>query len=577
MEKVSVWWDMDSCPLPSQMDPFVVSSMAKKSFENFNIGDGSEIGHQFNAYKYPSEKEGDIELGQTMVNSGINLQLIHPGNSNEIEKMIMVDVLLWAMDVPQPGDIIFIVGNVDFSYLFHKLQERSFNVFLVCVSVDQMPYDMLTAANDCLEWLTLLELSGQNEEKLQFSSILHGCPEHHQDFSNTYSSSASTVSNSTKEWEDNQNISNYITEDSLTDQLSFNNEWEDNRNMSNFSYIPEDSFSGQSSFTNEWDLSPFSIPPLNESATVTRQQPQSPGFQEHGNQSTGKPMDPAETKHRNWKSPPITGPKKASVHEFKAWFSQALNCKERESGYNILYICMEFENATGKILDFNIMNLLQQCKDIAEVKEVKKGLHLAFPVKTNKQKPFKTRKPNPNPKPKIGKPENPSSGVNCNPNLQTNRKRNSNPKAKAKAKSEAEQKSKTKASAADFHDFLLHMVNTGEFSQGFPMSQIHKRFESVSGKCLDIQYLGYQELIDLIKVYGSPVAVDETRQGQLRLYPAGFPREIISNSYFSTKNEEFPVNKVKNVANHEAKLEMNRPYTGGGFQSPQNKAWKDIS
>ena len=52
---------------------------------------------------------------------------------------MMVDVLLWAMDTSPPGNIVFVVGNVDLSYLFENLCQRSYNVFLVSSSSILVP------------------------------------------------------------------------------------------------------------------------------------------------------------------------------------------------------------------------------------------------------------------------------------------------------------------------------------------------------------------------------------------------------------------------------------------------------
>ncbi|XP_057865798.1 uncharacterized protein LOC131073390 [Cryptomeria japonica] len=537
MEKVSLWWDMAGCPLPAHMDPFVVRSMANSLLESFNLR-GSGIGHQFTAYKYPSANEDDIELGQTMFNSAIHLQLVQPalvGNSNEIEKMITADMLLWAIDVPPPGDIILIIGNVDFSYAIRKLRERSYNVFLVCSSIVQVPPGMLSAANDCLGWLPFLHLLEQNEEKLQFPSNVQGWgPEYYQAFSPAYKRSSSTVSSK---------------------------ECEEYQTRSSFGYISENSFTGQSSFNDGWDSSQFSVPPLYDAATARVQQPQGPGFQGHGNKSTVNPMDHAENK-REHKRPTDTKPKKkvASMGEFRAWLRQTVNSKENENGYNISPIRKDFEKASGKILDFaflgfpKVLNLLDQCKGIAEVKEVKKGCHLAFPVKTIKENPHKLKKPNPNPKPTREKPENSRAGMNTN---------------------EAEHKSMPKASERDFYFFLLQMVSTGEFAQGFLMSQLRQKFESISGKCLDVQHLGYQKLTNLVEVYSNLVSLDKTGGGHQRVYPAGSVRETVLNPNLCRASEEIPFNMVDNVTEQEAKLEMDHPSTSISVQASENNAWKD--
>jgi len=77
----------------------------------------------------------------------LHLELQEGTTNYEMEKIMMVDVLLWAMDTPPPADIIFIVWNVDFCYVFQKLRQRSYNVFLVCQSMSEMLPGMLGGVN----------------------------------------------------------------------------------------------------------------------------------------------------------------------------------------------------------------------------------------------------------------------------------------------------------------------------------------------------------------------------------------------------------------------------------------------
>lgn len=93
----SLWWDLESCPLPSYVDPYIVASMASALLRNFNIntsmgnarGDCSYLHHyHFSAYGFFSETQ--TELLQTLINSGIELHQFPPGKSNnEMEKMMM--------------------------------------------------------------------------------------------------------------------------------------------------------------------------------------------------------------------------------------------------------------------------------------------------------------------------------------------------------------------------------------------------------------------------------------------------------------------------------------------------------
>eukprot|EP01018_Ginkgo_biloba_P038371 Gb_39279 [translate_table: standard] len=150
MERIGVWWDMESCPLPTYMNPHVIMSLSTALLANFKIQGNV---HHFSAFEsFPKQSN---EFKQILAHSGIRLQQIPPDKSNEIEKTILVDVLFWAMDTPAPAHIIFIVGNLDFSNVFHRLRQRRYNVFLLCSSARAISPGMRTASSACLEWQSL--------------------------------------------------------------------------------------------------------------------------------------------------------------------------------------------------------------------------------------------------------------------------------------------------------------------------------------------------------------------------------------------------------------------------------------
>lgn len=120
-----------------------------------------------------------------------------------------------------------------------------------------------------------------------------------------------------------------------------------------------------------------------------------------------------------------------------------------------------------------IIDLVEECRDAAVLKEVYKGCLMAFPVKPNK--------PN--------NPVSSSGGVNPNQSSKINTKAETNPKLKPIA------------SVEDFSHFLYQMLLAGQFSKGFMMSLLPQKFEEQTGKLLDVQHLGYSQLSKLVTSY----------------------------------------------------------------------------
>lgn len=316
-----------------------------------------------------------MELHQTLINSGIELHELPFAQSNESEKMMMADVLLWAMDTPPPANIIFIIGSVDFCYLFQKLRQRSYNVFLVCQSMAEMPPGMLDGVSDCLGWLSFLR-SLQNED--QHSHFPGGISAYDHTLSNT-AFPTSSISFQSKEIEESSNASGFIysQENLLSMKPSHSDEWD---STCNFLPSLNDGWDSTGNFPlDETASSPVQPEPRFRGPRIRTRRPR-----------TKEPSSPVS-------SASSTAEKKlASLEEFKAWLTRLVNNrKHAKEGYNISLIHVHFEQATGKILDekflgfSKMINLLEDCKDIAVIKEIRRGFPLAFPVKPNEQKKSK--------------------------------------------------------------------------------------------------------------------------------------------------------------------------------------------
>jgi hypothetical protein len=524
----SLWWDMESCALPSSFDPYIVSSMAPALLRKFNIthvnagGVSGRKQHHFSAFEFFSQPE--TELHQTLINSGIRVHQLPPGKtSKEIEKTMVADVLLWAMDTPPPADIIFIVGNVDFCYVFQKLRQRSYNVFLVCPSMSQMPQGMLSAANDCLGWLPFL-VSLQDEDRQLQPYGAHGS---NSVYARTFSDTAFPATSTSIHGRELDGLNN--TRSSETGRQNL---------------FSQPSYSGGWGNTCSLPFDETSSSPL----------PTEPGFHSHfiRTKKPGNPVSSTSSTEKNIS---------ASLEEFKAWLTLVVNGKKHaENGYYIGLIHMDFRKATGKILDekllgfSDIRNLVEKCKDIAVLKEVKRGCHLAFTVKPKEQ--------NKNPMSSPG-------GVNPNPNRKLKSKHMPNFKAHPKLK--------PKASAENFREFICHMLVVGEFSQGFLMSGLRQRFEQHTGKFLDVKHLGYKNMSELVASHSHLVSVGCAGPGPIRIFPSDLVSDKVLNlNPNSNTIKETSIKTVCDPTNLKAKVEADRPSTGrSGKELLENRALEE--
>jgi hypothetical protein len=426
--------------------------------------------------------------------------------------MMMADVHLWAMDAPPPANIIFISGSVDCCSVFQKLRERSYNVFLVCPSINQMPQDMLSAANDCLGWISFLR-SLQDEDR-------QGC---HLTFSleqnkqkNPVSSPGGVNPNPTPKSKTNAETDPELKQKASAEEFrefihkmllagEFSQGFELGRLRPKFEEqtgkILDVKHLGYTKLS-ELVASYSHLVSVDTAGTVF-----SLLFPK-------RPASSTEKKNPNRNPSPIvaTGRKEksGSLEKFKAWLGGVVNSKEyAENGYNISRVRMDFKEATGKTLDemsmgfSKIIDLVEECKDVAVLKEVNQGYRMAFPIKPNKQK----------------SPASSSSGVNPNPS------------PKIKPKSETNPKLKPIASVDDFRLFLNQMLLAGDFSKGFLMSRLPQKFEEQTGKFLEVQHLGYSKLSELVASYSHLVSVNNAGTTS-----SIFPKCPVSSTEKKTRN-----------------------------------------
>eukprot|EP00252_Welwitschia_mirabilis_P000687 TRINITY_DN1065_c0_g2_i3.p1 TRINITY_DN1065_c0_g2~~TRINITY_DN1065_c0_g2_i3.p1 ORF type:complete len:611 (-),score=119.30 TRINITY_DN1065_c0_g2_i3:115-1767(-) len=131
------------------MDCYLSLSIASSLLSHFGIS--RCISLSCTAFQYSSSADNNMELYQTLLNSGYKILHFLPGQKHEIEKVMSTDIALWAMDNPY-SCIILISGSSDLSYVASKLKQRGYRICLVGVPSPAM----LEACDSYISWTDFL-------------------------------------------------------------------------------------------------------------------------------------------------------------------------------------------------------------------------------------------------------------------------------------------------------------------------------------------------------------------------------------------------------------------------------------
>ncbi|KAH9951355.1 NYN domain-containing protein [Amylocystis lapponica] len=127
-EDVAIYWDYENCPPPSSISGYdLIDSICQIAHEFGSV-------KLFKAYFESSDMSSPRMLGflSELQSSGVSLtNCPHVGRKDVVDKMILVDMLMFAMDTPAPSTIILIAGDRDYVYAVSMLRLRCYRVVLV--------------------------------------------------------------------------------------------------------------------------------------------------------------------------------------------------------------------------------------------------------------------------------------------------------------------------------------------------------------------------------------------------------------------------------------------------------------
>ncbi|KAK3022558.1 hypothetical protein RJ639_047496 [Escallonia herrerae] len=153
---VSILWDIENCPVPSDVRPEDVAGNIRMALRVHPVIKGAVT--MFSAY-------GDFNafprrLREGCQRTGVKLIDVPNGRKDAADKAILVDMFLFALDNPPPSSIMLISGDVDFAPALHILGQRGYTVILVIPSRVGVSSALSNAGRFVWDWLSVVRGEG---------------------------------------------------------------------------------------------------------------------------------------------------------------------------------------------------------------------------------------------------------------------------------------------------------------------------------------------------------------------------------------------------------------------------------
>ena len=152
-ELTAIFWDVDNCAPPTGSSGRVVAQAIRTSLQNLELGPIVS----FKAYlELSSETHApnatQVQLRSELQGSGVSLiDTPKSGRKDVADKMMITDLLAFAIDQPAPATIVLISGDRDFAYPLGLLRNRGYEVVLITPPIGAVPI-LEASANVVLTW-----------------------------------------------------------------------------------------------------------------------------------------------------------------------------------------------------------------------------------------------------------------------------------------------------------------------------------------------------------------------------------------------------------------------------------------
>ncbi|KII88951.1 hypothetical protein PLICRDRAFT_159913 [Plicaturopsis crispa FD-325 SS-3] len=147
-ERVAIFWDFENCRAVSNLSGHTLVDNIRRTAHEY----GSV--NMFKAYLELAENDSprSSALRSELQCSGVSLtDTPHNGRKDVADKMMIVDMLAYAIDNPAPSTIMIISGDRDFAYAIATLRLRRYRVVLI-TPPPPIHVSLTAQATVCYDW-----------------------------------------------------------------------------------------------------------------------------------------------------------------------------------------------------------------------------------------------------------------------------------------------------------------------------------------------------------------------------------------------------------------------------------------
>jgi len=154
-----VFWDIENLPIPKDLSALQTVERIKfglRSYgfmkSSFQVYGGHHVVH--------TSKRSDLTQSSCSF-----IDTPHDGNKETADKLLIANILLWAMDNPPPAKIVLMCGDGDISYVISRLVSRGYMVVLV--HNQQAKERLKVAASFAISWELLTRERDAEDEEIE--------------------------------------------------------------------------------------------------------------------------------------------------------------------------------------------------------------------------------------------------------------------------------------------------------------------------------------------------------------------------------------------------------------------------
>eukprot|EP00250_Pteridium_aquilinum_P018955 c24239_g1_i1 orf=565-3333(-) len=122
--KISVWWDIENCHVPRNVDPHYIAQNLRSVLHHTNLNGPITID------AFADTKNLEHKTLEALSSTGVTINHIPSGNKDAADKAILVAMLFWALDNPPPAHFLLISGDGDFANALHRLRLKGYDILL---------------------------------------------------------------------------------------------------------------------------------------------------------------------------------------------------------------------------------------------------------------------------------------------------------------------------------------------------------------------------------------------------------------------------------------------------------------